>query len=551
MKINITFENGETLKFDSGTAIYQIAEYYQAYMINPILGCTINNEIVPMNKKLTHDANIKFLDVLDQNGYKMYQAGIKYIFEVALKETYGNEARVSYEHSVPKGLIASVDGIDINNEVLSNIKNSMARIISGDIPFVRFETDKYDAIKHFIKNNQIEKADNIRNINTNTVTLYKLKNNVNYYYSKMPYSTRSISKFEIVDLGKNKIALMYPSKVTKGKVPEYIHYEKVINCFEQDKNWLKLLNVPYASDINRITASLEIKDFIRTSEMDFNNKIYNIVNDIIAKDSVKFILVAGPSSSGKTTTTKKIALNLQSRGFKPIVISTDDYFLERGKTPIDPETGKPDYESLRAVDIELFNHDLKALLNGETVQMPVFNFMTGKREYYDHYTKLEENSIVLIEGLHTLNNELTPDISDEYKYHIYLSPFIPLNIDRHNYVSTLDLRFLRRLSRDYQTRNRTIEKIFETWADVRSGEQKYIFPYIHQADQVLNTALPYEIGVLKVLCEPLLLSVSVDSEYYEEAKRLLDFLKIFYTINNEYVPTDSIIREFIGGSIFE
>ena len=551
MKINVTFPNNETLAFDNGVLINQVAEYYQTYMTNPILGCRINNEIVPMNHPLTQDCRVEFLDVTDRDGYKMYQAGLKYIFEVALKEAFGKDARVTYEHSVAKGLIATVTGVDMTSDYMSLLKNRMANIISSDLPFVRYEIDAIDAINFFNKTNQVEKAKNIRNINTNVITLYKLKNNLNYYYSKMPYSTKSISKFDIKDLGDNHIALLFPTSTTKGNVPEYVHYEKVIKCFNDNKNWLKLLNVPYAADINSIIAKLKIQDFIRTCEMNFNNQICRITDDIVSNDNIKYIMIAGPSSSGKTTTTKKIALALESKGLKPVVISVDDYFLDYDKTPLDPETNRPDIESIRAVNIDQFNADLRALMDGKEVILPHYNFITQKSEFYDHSTILTENSILLIEGLHTLNDMLTPDIDPKDMYHIYLSPFIPLNIDCHNYISTLDLRFLRRLARDIRTRNRSIDEIFDSWKDVRAGEERNIFPYIHQADIVINTALPYETGVLKVMCEPLLLSVDVTSENYEEAQRLLDFLKIFYCINNEYVPNDSVLREFIGGSIFE
>ena len=551
MKISVTFPNNEILQFDCGITANELASFYQAYMTNPILGCRINNQIVPMNYKLTKDCKIEFLDVLDNNGYKMYQAGLKYIFEVALKEAFGLDARVTYEHSIAKGLIASISGADINEEYIAILKNRMAQIISDNIPFTRYEISAVDAINYFNRINEPEKADNIRNINTSVITLYKLKNNLNYYYTKMPYSTGPISKFEIKNLGNNKIALLYPSKVTKGAIPEYVHYEKVIKCFNDNKNWLKLLNVPYVSNINDIISSLKIKDFIRTSEMSFNNQVYNIVNDIIEKSTVKYIMVAGPSSSGKTTATKKIALALESRGLDPLVISLDDYFFDLDKTPIDPETNKPDIESISAVDIELLNQNLIDLNNGKEVILPVYNFMSHRREFRTHPSKLSENSIILIEGLHALNTIITKNVPDDEKYLIYLSPFIPLNIDRHNYVSTLDLRFLRRLARDIQKRNRSVDEIFDSWQDVRIGEEKNIFPFINNANVVFNTAQPYEVGVLKVLCEPLLLGVDINSPYYEEAHRLLDFLKIFYSINNEYVPNDSVIREFIGGSIFE
>ncbi len=547
--IKVTFNNGKSESFPKNTPIKAIATYYEPYMENPILGAEIDNEIVAMNELVNHDCIIKFLDVLDINGYKMYQAGLKFIFEVALKDTFGKHTCVYYEHSVGKGLIANVSNGTIKESDTTKIKECMAKIIGDDLVFERHLIYKKDAINYFNKIGYHEKALNIQNINNDIISLYKLKNNINYFYSKMPYSTKAISKFNIKYLGNNKYVLLYPSSRTKGSVPEYVHYDNVIKTFQIDKNWLRLLNVPYASDINNMVACNNINTFIRTSELDFNNKIFNIVNDIMDRDDVKFIMIAGPSSSGKTTTTRKLSFNLRSRGLDPVIISVDDYFVDRDKTPLDNDNN-PDYESLQAIDLAFFNEQLNKMLNEEEVTIPSYNFVTGKREFRRKPVTLKENSIILIEGLHCLNNELVPDIPPEYMYKIYLSPFIPLNIDRHNYISTIDLRFLRRMVRDYQTRGRSVDETIDSWQSVRKGEEKYIFPYIHQADCILNTALPYEIGVLKVFCEPLLFNVGINSIFFEETRRLLDFLKIFYSISAEAVPNDSIIREFIGGSVF-
>ena len=278
----------------------------------------------------------------------------------------------------------------------------------------------------------------------------------------------------------------------------------------------------------------------------FSLDIAKVVDEIINNHDIKFILVAGPSSSGKTTTNSKIASYLEALGYDAIKISLDDYFVNREDTPKD-ENGKYDFECLEAIDVKLFNEDLQRLLNGEEISLPIYNFISGKREYPKKYVKLKENSIFLIEGLHALNDKITEGIDNKYKYRIYLSPFIPINIDMHNYVSTLDLRLLRRIVRDNRTRGYDCLKTIDNWQSVRNGEEKYIFPYIHQADVIINTALAYEVGVLKVYVEPLLLSVGVDSEYYEEARRLIGFLKQFFPIPGEYVNDDSILREFIGG----
>lgn len=304
--------------------------------------------------------------------------------------------------------------------------------------------------------------------------------------------------------------------------------------------------MPYISDLNKTIGNGKIKDFIRSNELIFSLNIAKAVDNIISNRDIKFILISGPSSSGKTTTTSRISSYLEALGYNTIKISLDDYFVDRDKNPVD-ENGKYDFECLEAIDVEAFNNDLNRLLNGEEITLPTYNFITGKREYSKDKVMMKENTIFLIEGLHALNDDLTINVEDKYKYKIYLSPFIPLNIDEHNYVSTIDLRLLRRIVRDNRTRGYDIFKTIDNWQKVRYGEEKYIFPYIHQANVIINTALAYEIGVLKVFVEPLLLSVGVDSNYYEEARRLIDFLKQFFPIPGEYVNDESILREFIGG----
>ena len=363
----------------------------------------------------------------------------------------------------------------------------------------------------------------------------------------MPYSTSSINNYDIIYLGRNRLIFVIPTKNSNGILPEYVHYDNIINSFLTGKTWLDIQNMKYAESINNTIGSGKIKDFIKSCELVFNMNISKIANNIISNRNIKFVLIAGPSSSGKTTTTKRLASYFRAQGFDPVCISIDDFFLEREDSPKD-ENGNYDFECLTAIDLNLFNNTLKKLLDGEEVSLPTFNFVSGKKEYNENYAKLSDNSIVLIEGLHALNDELLPLIDNNLKYKIYLSPFIPLNIDRHNYISTVDLRLIRRIIRDNRTRNYKVNHTIKSWQSVRNGEEKYIFPFIHQANVIINTALAYELGVLKVYAEPLLRSVGVDSIYYEESRRLLNFLKMFYSIPGEYVDKDSILREFIGGN---
>ena len=450
-------------------------------------------------------------------------------------------------HSVPGGMLCEIEhNNNLSIEDLSRIKQEMASIIDSNEPFIKYNISKKDAIKFYKENGTLEKAANV-NIYDNIVTIYKLKQYLNYYYVNMPYSTKYIKQFDIKYLGDNRIVLLYPSNFTNGRLPEYVHHENIIKSFYEGQTWLKRLNTPYISDLNNLVASDKIKGFIESCELKFTDQIKKACDEILRNNEKKFIMIAGPSSSGKTTTTRVLGAYLRSKGYDPICISTDDYFVEREDTPKD-DKGNYDYECLNAVDINLLNNQLSSLLKGEEVNIPTYNFVTGKKEYNNKIKKLQENSIILIEGLHSLNDDLTPFIPSRYKYKVYLSPFIPLNIDRHNYISTLDLRLIRRIVRDSKTRGHDVTSTLKNWQSVRNGEEKYIFPYTHQADFIINTALPYEIGVLKVFVRPLLLSVTTDSPYYEEARRIMKFLQSFYSISSEYVSKGSILREFIGGN---
>lgn len=540
--------NNESVVYEKNTSLYDISKDYPSE--HSILGAKINNVLVPLTYKVTKDCEVKFVDYFDLAGYKMYQAGIKFIFEVALKETFPG-LDVIYEHSVPKGMLAEITGDkSLTNEDIAKIKGAMAKIIDEDVTFERYNIEKKDMIDFYTNNNEIEKARNIQNMNDDVVRIYKLKDSLNYFYTEMPYSTKAINKFDIVYLGKNRIIFLFPSARTNGQIPEYVHYGNIINSFLEGKEWLQKMNVPYLADLNQLVSRCKISDLIEANELLFEKKISSVVDEITSNKEKRVILISGPSSSGKTTTMKRLSAYLKVQGLKPIGISIDDYFVNRENTPKD-ENGEYDFECLLAIDVKKFDEDINALLKGEEVNLPTFDFITGKRVYNDRKVKLDERSIILIEGLHALNDDLTPSIDEAYKYKIYLSPFIPLNIDRHNYISTIDLRLLRRIIRDNRTRGLNVWETIEIWQSVREGEEKYIFPYIHQADVIINTAFAYELGIIKVFVEPLLYSVRPDNPYYEEATRLIKFLKNFLTIPAEYIGNDSILREFVGYGLWK
>lgn len=542
-KIKITFEHKQ-IEVDKNTTYLEISK--ESRLKDSVLAVKKNNELIPLTACAVEDEVIEFIDASSIEGAKMYKAAVKFILEVALKTVF-KDSDIHYLHSVPGGMLGEIKYERVlTSEDISEIKGEMARIIDEDHEFKRYNILKKEAVDFYEAYGEYEKAINVKTCD-DIVTIYKLKDYLNFYYVPMPYSTRYIRKFELKYLGNNRLVILYPSNLTEGRLPEYVHHENIINAYYDGKSWLKKLDAPYVGNLNNLVSSRTVKGFIESCELHFTDEIKKACDKIIRNNDKKFIMIAGPSSSGKTTTTRVLGAYLRSKGYDPICLSTDDYFVDRIDNPKD-EFGNFDFECLNAIDTRTFNNDLIKLLKGEEVNVPTFNFITGKREYHNHLIKLKENSIILIEGLHSLNDDLTPGIPEKYKYKIYLSPFIPLNIDRHNYISTLDLRLIRRIVRDNRTRGYKVGEVIEKWQSVRNGEEKYIFPFTHQADTIINTALPYELGVLKVYAEPLLLSIDTDSKYYEEARRLLKFLRSFYSITSEYVSKSSILREFIGGN---
>ena len=546
----VTFNDGTELEVEKGTTIYDLSKIYKKKMKYSILGAEVDNEVVPMETKIDRNTHVTFIDVTSPNGYKINKSGLQFVIEVALKECFGPDYEVIYDHSIANGLHMTIEcEKKFTLSDAKKLKTKMNEIIANDERIYDLNVENKEAIAYYNRVKAEEKAQNIHNLTNKIVTMYKLRNYLNYFYSEMPYSTGCLDRYDLVFLGDNKLVLLFPTQESKSKIPEYIHYQNVIKCFNESKNWAKLLGVQYLASVNTIVSESKMEDFIKIAESDFDNRIHELVTDIIKKKA-KYVLLAGPSSSGKTTTTKKIALQFRSRGYETLVISVDDYFKERVDSPKD-ENGNYDFECLEALDIKLLNKQLKDLIAGKKVDIPEFNFVTGEKEYKNEPVKLGENAIILLEGLHSLNDDMTPELEPELKYKVYLSPFTPLNFDRHNYVSTTDLRLLRRIVRDNRSRALDVGKTISYWGKVRHGEEKYIFPFINNVDAILNTSLIYEIGVLKVFVEPLLYSVKRNSPSYNEARRLINSLRVFFPIPSDYVPDESILREFIGKSSFE
>ena len=455
--VNVTLNNDTTLEVEKGTTLYEISKTVQKTMDTKIVGAEINNEVVSLSTEITKNTTVQFIDMYSINGYRINKNGISFVLEVALKEAFDKKFEVIFNHSTGNGVHLAIEGDEnFTLEDAKTLKKEMNAILKADERIYNLNVEKKEAINYYNKVNSPEKASNIHNVTNYIVTVYKLRDYINYFYSEMPYSTGSLSKYDLVYLGENKLVLVFPSKNYNNKIPDYLHYKNVIKCFEDGKNWAGALEIPYLADINRKISESKIEDLIKITETHFNNQVYNLVSNFV-KTKARFMMFAGPSSSGKTTTTKKIALQLQSRGLETLVITTDNYFKEREDSPKD-EFGNYDFECLECLDLKLMNKQLKDLLAGKKVKMPTFNFETGKKEYNDPPVKISEYTVILMEGLHCINDAMTPDIDPKLKYKVYLSPFIPLNIDKHNYISTVDLRLMRRIVRDNRTRARDVGK---------------------------------------------------------------------------------------------
>ena len=547
-KINVTI-NGEKYDFDKGITLFEISKKLK--LERPALAGFMNNEIFPLDTKARNNVTIRFLDVLDPVGNRIYQKGLLYILVYAFKELFGYDYSVTFCHSIDKAIKIKSD-LKLNNDRINSLKNKMREVIDADMPIEKCLVSRKDARNYFLSISNKSKADTFIYNTNHYVTLYKLGDMYDYFFSIMPISTSVMSDFDLLLLDSNSFILQFPTTTDGGKIPEYVDRNMIGNAFDEDYDLLEKLSIYNSCDLNKAVADGKISDIIKLTETASSNKLIEIAKEIYdRRDKLKLVFIGGPSSSGKTTTTKKLVMFLKSFGLNPKSLSGDDYFVEREKLPKLP-TGEYDFENVEAVDLEWISNDLRRIIvSGEEVQIPTYNFYTGKSEYRGNTIKLGENDILIVEGLHAVNGNLTAAVPKEKKYNIYISPLPELNIDCHNMISTTDIRLLRRIVRDNRSRGYNAEQTLAGWQRVRDGEEKYIFPYQNDVDCVYNTSLLYEIGVLKLYAEPLLYAIDNSSEYYDYAVRLLNFLNMFVGIPTDEIPSESILREFIGHSYFE
>lgn len=545
-KVKVTYL-GKSYMYPKDITLEDISKDFQENYSETIIMAEVNGRPYELNYKVTDDVTVDFFDLTSSTGNRVYESGLIFVLEKACLNMLNSEIEVKY--SIDKGIYIKTYK-KITKEDLDKVSREMKEIVKRNLPIQKNLVNRLEAIEYYKSTKSYDKVNVLKySVNTN-VNLYRLMDIYNYFFSYLPVSTGALKEFKLTYIDQNSFVLRYPNIYYLNKIPVYKHHDKLFNEFKKYDEWSEKLGIENVSSLNNKVTKGNVDDIVLLSENIQNNSLFKIAETIYNNKKLKLILLAGPSSSGKTTTSKKLELFLKGFGLNPIAISIDNYFVDRDKTPRLPD-GSYDFESLNSINVELFNKNLKDLLDGKEVTLPVYNFITGKSELLDESIKLGEKEILIVEGLHALNEELTYSIDRKNKYKIYLCPLTVLSLDNHNRIRTTDNRLLRRIVRDNRTRGYSASDTLSTWSKVREGEEKYVFPFQDEADVIFNTSLIYELGVLKTYAEPLLYSVEENDPMYKEAVRLLNLLKNILPISNDYIPVDSIVREFIGGGYFK
>lgn len=513
-----------------------------------IIACKCNNKVRSLNYEPEEGEKVEFLDVSTADGMRIYVRGLLLIMSKAFNKLYP-DALLTVNYQLSNATFCQIDNMKTTEEMIKNVSDEMKKIIDANYDINKVVMTKEEAKKFYDKEQTIRGKLQLDNKDKDTVSLYFCEDYYNYFYGVMPISTGYTKIFDL-KVYNNGFLIRYPSRKNPNKLEEYKENKKLLNTLQEYEDIHRVLGINTIYKLNKEILNGNEKELILLAEALHEKKISDIADKIVNKNDVKVVLIAGPSSSGKTTFAKRLGLQLRLNGLKPVTISVDNYFVERTETPLD-ENGNYNFECLEAIDLKLFNHDLIELLKGNEILMPTFNFKTGHKEYTGETMKLGEDEILVIEGIHCLNDELTSAIPRENKYKIYISNLTVLNIDYFNRISTTDSRLIRRIVRDYKFRSYNAIHTLQIWNSVNRGEEQYIYPFQEEADSMFNTSLIYEFCVLKKFAVPLLESINSSYAEYSEARRLLEFLKYFETIDIENVPKNSLLREFIGDSIFE
>lgn len=555
MKITLQYgqmKKPRALSVDQGTTLADLTRTCAADAPRPLLAGRVRNKIQDLMYPVQEGDDIVLLDMRDTSARIIYEHSLIMVYLKAIEDVLGR-CSTEVRNSLGKGIYTEfADGREITAQQLQQVEEHMHELVDRDIPFRKISVDRAQGMQ-MLRDADLEEK--IHRLNSrpevNTLTFYELDGFINFFYSFMLPSTSYIYDFKLRKYRRGVI-VMYPQDAEMEREPAFIDDRKLYKAFREARDWQVMQGIEYVSDLNEKIEAGEAADIILVSEAQHQKKIVEVTREIM-RSRKRVILITGPSSSGKTTFARKLCIQLRVEGVRTLYLGTDDYFVERKDTPRD-ENGEPNYEGLDAVDIELFNRNIKSLLAGEETDLPVFDFMHGTKQFGRRLTRLASDQLIVIEGIHALNDRLTPEIAEEEKYRIYISPLTPLGIDSHNRILATDMRLLRRTVRDYKYRGHTAEETLLEWPKVRRGENKNVFPYNGKADVFFNSGHLYEISMLRGYAEPLLRAIPGESKAFCEAQRMLHFLAFFRTIETgeaeRVVPNDSILREFIGGSVF-
>lgn len=548
---------GEEKSYPYGTSFLNIAQEYQERYADDIVLVLYNNRLRELKKTVKKDGALSFLTTADKMGRRAYRRSTTLLMQKAVHNLWGKEGLlVRVMHSIGQGyyceLVKKQDGVsvreNITKEQIQKLRNEMYRLVVEDLDIHKKSINTEDAVMLFRELGMTEKEKLFRYRRSSRVNIYELDGYQDYFYGFMVPSTGYLRYYD-VEPYEDGFMLLFPGKDTK-KVESFVPSQKLFYTLKTSREWSRMQEIGTIGALNNAIAQGRTREIILTQEALFEERIAQLAESIVSSEGKKFIMIAGPSSSGKTTFSHRLSIQLSAKGLRPHPFPLDDYYVDRTKCPRD-ENGDFDFECLEALDVELFNHDMTELLAGKAVNLPIFNFKTGRREYRDKIMQLGKDDVLVIEGIHGLNDKLSHSLPAESKYKIYISALTQLNIDEHNCLPTTDGRMIRRIVRDARTRGTSAKDTIAMWDSVRRGEEKYIFPFQEGADVMFNSALIYELAVLKAYAEPLLFAIDRESQEYLEAKRLLKFLDYFLPMTGDGVGQNSILREFIGGSCFQ
>ncbi|MCK4552082.1 MAG: nucleoside kinase [Tenericutes bacterium] len=528
--------------FDSHVRLEDLSKNYQGVFYAAL----VNNRLRELTYRVSYNAEVEFLDYSFYDSTRIYATSMRYLASMAVRRVYP-DIQIKFSNSISMGIYGRGIENKITKTMLRKIVKEMKWIIKKDFPIMRRQLSIKEAQKYYRKMGLLDKVNTLK-YRHERVNVYECYGYRNYMYGYMIPSTKYLEEFEMHSFGEGFL-IQYPRREEKGEIPEFSDSPKFFDILTKSENFAQNLNVDMIYKINELVENFKAEEFVYECEEHHNKQLKELAQDIISRKEVRLIAIAGPSSSGKTTFSKRLAITLNDYDVNPIMISIDNFYLHPDKAPID-EYGKPDLEHIESLDIALFNQTISDLIAGIEVKLPRFDFGTKARTWSDPI-KLSDKTLIIIEGIHALNNQLSDVIPTEKKYKIYISPFAQINVDNGNPINLTDLRLLRRIVRDLQFRSTSPEKTLAMWPSVRRGEYKWIYPYLENSDYIFNSELTYEFSVLKKFAENALMHINTNSEHFVQANRLLKFLKYFDEIDASYVPKNSLLREFIGGSIFE